>query len=359
MVNGKFEHGGDVYDREVRLDFSININPLGMPSEVKKAAHEALDNSSSYPDPKYQQLKNEIAKKHGISPEFVCVGNGAADLIFTLIRALQPKKALLIAPSFSEYEKALSSVDCDISYYVAKEENHFEVQEDLLEAIRPEHDFFMICNPNNPIGNVIEHEFMQRIIMRCNECHVFLCIDECFKDFVESSDQLPLGEYFILKAFTKMYAMPGLRLGYGLCNQVDVLLKMQFAAQTWPVSTVAQAAGMAALALEGFEEKTKEIIAIERKYMEKALGDLGFEVFLSKTNYIFFRAFRYKNQEKTVWDTLKEDLLNFGINIRDCSNFRGLNKGYYRIGLRRSEENQELIKKIFFLKKSVDFFKKL
>lgn len=333
-------HGGDIYSNTYRLDFSTNINPFGMPDSVRQAAMEGVEQSIHYPDVQCRILRSAISRKEQIREDWIICGNGAAELLFSLAAVKKPKKALLAVPGFAEYEQALKTTPCEIVYYELSKEHGFHLEEGYLEALKDDVDFAVLCNPNNPTGISISTELLERIIRICREKHIFLVLDECFLEFVQENIQNPqkeklpeMSNLFILKAFTKMYGMPGLRLGYGLCSDTALLSKMKEFTQPWNVSMPAQLAGAAACRERDFAEKTRNYIHIERiKLMEK-LKMLGFRVYDSQANYIFFEA----------PEDLYEVCAKEGILIRDCSNYHGLKAGYFRIAVKRREENQQLL----------------
>lgn len=335
------QHGGDVYRNRNVTDFSSNINPLGTPVSVMESAAESLGRLADYPDTQCDKLREALAAYERVEPEQLIFGNGAAELIFTLAQALRPKKALLMAPTFLEYEQALRSVDCGIAYCYLKKERGFQVSEDLPAHLTPELDILFLCNPNNPTGQVIPKDLLLRILEKCRECKIFLVVDECFLDFLDEEERFTLKPYlaqyenlFLLKAFTKRYGMAGLRLGYGITGNRGLLKKMRESVQPWNVSIPAQAAGIAALKEEDHVRKGLDIIRAERPFLTEELEKLGYTVYGSRANYIFFEAD----------ENLYEQALQGGFLIRDCSNYPGLRKGYYRIAVKTHEENVRLIR---------------
>ncbi len=328
-----FEHGGDIYGNKVRLDFSSNINPFGMPKGAAGSIVENIDRLSVYPDAECAKLRRAIAKSENVCPENILCGNGAAELIFAVVRALRPRRALLISPTFSEYERALSGVDCDIKYFALNEENGFVLTEcflDFLENI----DMVFICNPNNPVGNVVDRELMDKILAKCKENNITAVVDECFMDFVNNGYSAK-GSAVVIKAFTKLYAMAGLRLGY-MIGDSKIIRDTKNAIPPWSVNGAAQIAGIAALGDTEYKTKSVEYINCERLFLLEEFTRLGFETYGSQANFVFFKG-----------DTkLYERLLNKGILIRQCGNFRGLDDRFYRAAVRLREENTELIKAI-------------
>ena len=159
-------HGGDIYRNQNKIDYSANINFLGMPQAVRQAAKDAIDDAVHYPDPFCEALKQAIAEKEGVPAEWIFCGNGAADVIFTLMLAEKPKEALLPIPSFYEYRQALESVACQIRTHLLLPEHQFCVQRDILEALKKRPDLLILCNPNNPTGQLLDQELSEEIAVQ-------------------------------------------------------------------------------------------------------------------------------------------------------------------------------------------------
>lgn len=339
-------HGGDcegyiLETGKMPLDFSANCNPLGTPDGVIKAVCDSAKKAAAYPDPLCRRLVRALAESEGVSENSLLCGAGAADIIFRLAAALKPKKALVTAPTFAEYELALNTVGCETEHYFLKKENGFALGEDFAERITPETDIVFVCNPNNPTGNITERPLLEAILERCSKTGTLLVLDECFNDFLDEPEKYTfkdkIGEnknLLILKAFTKLYGMAGIRLGYCLCGDSELIEKMREAGQPWGVSSLAQEAGIAALSEKEYVARTKALIKEERKRLKEALSCLGAEVFGGEANYIFFKC--------KVYD-LAAKMRSEGVLIRDCSNYCGLEKGYFRIAVRTREENDRLL----------------
>lgn len=337
----KHIHGGDVYHYADCVDFSANCNPLGTPDSVKQAIIDSLECLGDYPRVGCEPLREALGVYEGVDASQVICGNGAAELIFSLCRARKPRKALVPRPSFAEYEQALESVDCAVEHFWLTEEEGFEIGKSLLEAIHPELDMVFLCNPNNPTGLLIERELLLELLEKCRRLGIFLVIDECFLDFVKEPENYTLKsrleEYknlFLLKAFTKRYAMAGVRLGYGLCSDRSVLEKMGEMTQPWNVSAMAHAAGLAALKECEYVEAGRQLVFQEAEYLKDEMKSLGLQVFPSQANYIFFKG----------PESLFTSCVEKGFLIRDCSNYPGLCKGYYRIAVKNHEDNRRLMR---------------
>ena len=336
----KHVHGGDVYSHRDCLDFSANCNPLGTPENVRKAVCDSLDHIKEYPQVGYRPLREAIGQYEDVSPEHIICGNGAAELVFSLCQAVRPKKALIPVPTFAEYEQALSSVGCEVEHVLLKEDDDFAMQETFIDWVHKDLDMVFLCNPNNPTGMLIPHRLLKKILEKCRKLEILLVVDECFLDFVKEPQEYSLkrslsgfNNLFILKAFTKRYAMAGVRLGYGLCSNRKLLEKMELCVQPWNVSTMAQAAGIQALEETEYVEKGRQLVFQEAQWLKEEMTRIGYQVFPSEANYIFF-----KGPEELFDFCLRKRIL-----IRDCSNYFGLKRGYYRVAVRTHEENEKLI----------------
>ena len=325
----RFSHGGDIYSRRIEHDFSANINPLGIPGEVVQAASRALRECSNYPDPCCRALAEALSRREGIPPERIVCGNGAADLIYRIVSALNPRCALLCAPTFSEYEKALTEHGCAIRKHMLNRGNGFALTEGILGDIAPGTDILFLCTPNNPTGVTIPAALLRQISGKCRESGTFLVVDECFLDFVEGGNMLSAKPLLnensaVLKAFTKSYAIFG---------SERTAARVAESGQTWNVSVPAQAAGIAALELDGYVEKTVELISTERRFLSAGLRALGLKVIPSAANFILFRC-----------DVPLDELLpEHGLMVRNCENYDGLGKGWFRTAVRLRKENELLL----------------
>ena len=338
-------HGGDWagYRAEFgcdALDFSANVSPLGLPAGVAAAITNALPTADRYPDPLCRELRAALAGAEGVPADWILCGNGAADLIFRLALAVRPRRALLPAPTFAEYEAALQTVGCAVQRVFLREENEFAVTEEFIDAVTPETDVVFLCQPNNPTGQVTPPALVERLVRRCAECGAVLVVDECFLDFLPDRDAWTAKQLLrdapqlvILKAFTKLYAMAGVRLGYALCGDAALLEKMRGAGQPWAVSSLAQAAGLAALQETAYADAVRALIAEQRPRMAAGLRALGLRVMDGQANYLLFRA----------TPDFGEKLRRRGAVVRSCANYPGLDAAWYRTAVRTAEENTRLL----------------
>lgn len=340
LYQSRNPHGGDIYDGEIDLDFSANTNPFGTPDGIIRAVSEALPQMHRYPDPYCRRLVHDIAEFEAVREAQVLCGNGAAELIYAYCQAIHPRKALELAPTFSEYALGLERVGCIPEQYVLKQENDFDLTEDFLAALeesKPEAVF--LCNPNNPTGRLLRPEILTKILdyTRVHSIHLF--VDECFLDLSEGGVSLKdhlsdNPQLFILKAFTKSYGMAGIRLGYCLCGNPETLSAMAKAVQPWNVSTLAQAAGIAALREGEFLQRTRALVSQQRTKLKQELEALGLWVSDSRVNYLLFSAPAGLDQAMRQ---------RHRIAIRSCNNYVGLGEGWYRIAVRQPDENEKLM----------------
>lgn len=336
-------HGGNIRDMKARtgqnpVDFSANINPLGLPDSVVQAVQTAVLESERYPDPFCRELSSAIAAHEGVSQEHVLCGNGAADVIYRFSTALRPKQALLCAPTFSEYALSLAATGCGIKLHYLDEHEGFGLTNRFLHDLDGVEAIYL-CNPNNPTGLTIPPDLLDAILARCADMGIYVLLDECFIDFLDdpaSHTRIRLLDRYlnlvIVKAFTKLYAMPGLRLGYALCADPILLTRMAAAGPPWSVSNVAQAAGVAALSEHIYVEETRALVQQERVFLRQALSQYGITA-MGEANFLLFKA-------RPDLHTLME---NEGIMIRNCANFAGLGTGWFRIAVRTHAENAQLL----------------
>lgn len=337
-------HGGDWtgYEREYHrqpLDFSANISPLGVPEGVREAIAEAAQSADRYPDPLCCTLCAAIAEKERVPAGSVLCGNGAAELIFRAVLARRPRRALLPVPAFAEYAAALQTVDCVPEFYILRAEAGFVLDEGFLRRIVPGIDLVFLCEPNNPTGRTTPRELLLQIAARCRETGALLVLDECFNDFLDQPTAHSLvrelqtnQNLLILKAFTKLYAMAGVRLGYCLCADGKLLDAMRAAGQPWPVSSLAQAAGQAALRETAYVHQVQTLIRTERPRLLTGLERLGLRVIPGEANYLLFQC-------QAPLDFLKQQ----GILLRGCGNYPGLDDTWYRTAVRTHQDNAVLL----------------
>jgi len=341
------KHGGDYVSYQNKygklpIDYSENTSPFGIPEAVKRAIIESLSDAAKYPDPDCRSLRDKLSRHHKVPIESIICGNGAADIIFRLALAVKPKKALVTAPTFSEYQAALDLVNCQTDTFQLDPQKDFLIDEGLLDQIDQNLDILYLCQPNNPTGKTCPGKLMQAIFEKCKAEKVLLVVDECFLDFVENGETKSLikatkatEQLIVLKAFTKLYAMAGVRLGYAISGNQPLITRMKNCGQPWNVSTMAQAAGLAALDQTAYVQKVLENTQMERAYFFGQFQRLGIPFVPSEANYILFYS------DVPAFD---QQLAEKGFLIRNCSNYKGLDDAWYRIAVKAHQNNEQLIK---------------
>ena len=342
-------HGGNIYGNEIEYDFSVNLNPLGPPESVRDALAAALNHVEEYPDPEYRELRRGLANYWQLAEEQLVPGNGASELIPGIIRTLSPKNCMVTAPCYSGYETALNTAapSCRIHRIPLRAEDDFTLPENICQEIaRVKPNLLILTNPNNPNGKRISANRLREIVDACRTAGTVLLVDECFLALSGGgedslihcirSEALPA---VVLRAFTKTFAIPGVRLGYAVCSGFPAA-RIRRELPEWNLSVFAQYAGTAALeatagGTSGYLAASVEMIAREREYLMAELENLGFRVFPSDANYILFQS---RDRE------LHQKLLDKGILIRDCRDYHGLTAGFYRTAVRTHRENTALLR---------------
>jgi len=339
-------HGGDwaAFEEEygrAPLDFSASVSPFGLPEGVREAVMTVLEQAERYPDPRCTALRRAIGETLGVDAERIVCGAGAAELIHRLCLCERPKTALLLEPGFSEYRRALEAVGCTIRTHDLTAENGFVLTDSILDDITPVLSLLVLCQPNNPTGRCIEPGLLRRILTRCGETGTRLLLDECFVDFLDAPSEyslLPALEesepLVLLRAVTKSHGLAGLRLGYALCGSKELAERLTGTGQPWPVSQLAQAAGIAALRDEAYLSQLKDWLRTERPFLARRLAALGLRVVPGEGNFLLFQAGDC---------SLAEKLREKGVLIRDCLDFHGLEPGWYRVAVRTRGENEALL----------------
>lgn len=330
-------HGGDVYGTQIALDFSANLHPLGTPPSVVAAMQAAAPLARQYPDPYCRTLTAAIAAYESVPASYILCGAGAAELIYAWCDALRPSSAAMPVPTFLEYGAAAAHFGARLIDLPLRAPA-FTPDASLLAAVeREKPDVLFLCTPNNPTGRTLPRALLEEILTQCQRQGTRVLLDECFLDFTAQASAKDLLARFrnllILKAFTKSYALAGVRVGYCLTSDAGLLAKMAASSQPWNVSVFAQAAGAAALREPGWPARARALLGPERAFLTQGLRALGFAVCTSEANYLLFSG----------PEGLDAALLHQKIAIRSCANYPGLGPGWYRIAVRLHEENEALL----------------
>lgn len=352
-----FVHGGNIYAwaREQGgkisdiLDYSANINPLGLANSVRQAITDSIDRVVHYPDAEATLLKAAISKHYQVDSERITLGNGAVELIYLLMHILQPKRVLIPAPSFSEYERAATAAGAVIQYAYLSAENNFAIDIDLLSSQVQGVDIVFIGNPNNPTGTLLTVTQIESLLLQAKQAGAMVVVDESFMDFISNCQEYtcrPLLKRYdnlvIIHSLTKFYAIPGLRLGFSLTTP-SLSARLHAVKDPWNVNLLAQAAGVVALADRDYQIKSRETVKREKDKLYSELKAIpGIKPFKPSVNYILMdiAASGFNAPQ------LRRLLAQQCILIRDCSNYSGLSSYYVRVAVKLEEQNKKLLQQL-------------
>jgi threonine-phosphate decarboxylase len=350
-MTDNFEHGGNIFtiarslgvDPEDILDFSASINPLGLAEGVREAVFASFDRILHYPDSDSTELRQALAMFHGVDAAQVLVSNGSTELIYLVPRLVRKGRGLIVAPAFSEYAKALSCAENKVDYLKLSPENAFQFCLDELERKLSEgFEIMFLCNPGNPSGTLVPLSVVREIFDLCRAAGTFLVIDEAFMDFCEpdSAKYLVMHDEhgIVLRSMTKFFAVPGMRVGYALASG-ELIHRLKFLCGPWNVNTPAQFACLASLRDAGHVQRTISFVEGERAFLAGEMERIGeLRPHPSAANYLLVRSEKRYNAGE-----LRKELLEQRILIRDCSNFEGLDNRFFRVAVRRRDENKKLL----------------
>lgn len=328
------------------LDFSANINPLGMPDAAREALIDGINALGHYPDPACTALRQAIAAHLDIDPRLIVAGNGAEQLIWWLPRLVQPRRVLITAPCYVDYRRAADVWGVPVQVLKLKPEQGFRLDpERLATAARPG-DLVWVGQPNNPTGTLVEPDALEQLV--CRRPDVDWAIDEAFIDFVETAPTATaaawrLPNLIVLRSMTKFYALAGLRLGYAVLS-AERAAALARLLPDWSVNSLALVAGAAVLAepeRSDFAERTRTLVRTQRQWLTQMLRGLGLQVIDGRANYLLLRLPEPLLTATVIADRL---LQQSGIAVRVCDNYAGLDERYLRIAVRGADENQRLVR---------------
>jgi threonine-phosphate decarboxylase len=347
-------HGGNIlnygYNSGV-IDFSANINPIGLSKKAVKILKdfERLKFfTENYPEIYPDSFTNDISDYHNIDKRFIFPGAGASDLIFGISNILKPEKAIIVQPSFSEYERALLISRTNLIHINTHFSENFELKgkslSKFLDNIKKlgKNDIAFLANPSNPAGALTPANTVTEILKHIKSSKAFLVIDESFMDFCEENSSKYISENFenliIIRSMTKFFAMPGQRLGYIFANN-KIIKKFAESAIPWRIASIGSAVASASLGDRNYVLKTINSLNCLKKGMAAKLSCLkDFHVVPSAANFFLIKI---KSKDFNAID-LRKRLLKSGILIRCCGNYRGLGDKYFRIAVRKKHENDYL-----------------
>ena len=334
----KIVHGGDVYRNRVLLDYSVNLNPLAMPGSVTEASLSGLGEMHQYPDPYQVELRKAIGCYEDIDSGNIVCGNGASELIMAAVHAFRPLTALITAPCYAGYARALMASDAEVIEYTLDENRGFLLDYSFLDCLDESIDMVFLADPNNPNGAVIDQVLKEKIIEKCADKGIILLLDECFLPLtgMNEAKATERGCVLHLRAFTKTFAIPGIRIGYLYSDNTDALELIRLHLPEWNVSRIAERTGTEAAKILSDTEYLRDSVLIirrEREYLSHELKQLGIRVYPSDVNYLLLKS------EIDLYHRLLEK----GVLVRRCANFSGLSDSFIRIAVRSHEDNLHFI----------------
>lgn len=347
-------HGGNItmasgkygLPKENIIDFSANINPLGPSASIYKALADNLDSIINYPDPDCGELKSDLAAYLGIDSDFLLMGNGAAELIYLLVRVAGCRKALIPVPTFCEYGLSVLSQGGEVVEVELDEEEGFSLPAEKIIKLIPEVDMLFICSPNNPTGRLVERDVLERIIEAAASHDVLVLVDEAFMDFVPQQKHYTMmpsvgkvNNLVVLYSLTKFFGIPGLRLG-AVAAPKELINKMNALKDPWNVNVLAQIAGIAGLKDLDHMARTNTLVNKEKLFLFKGLQDIpGLTPMPGAANFILMNVSKSGLESSDLADKLGRR----GILVRDCHGFNGLAGRYIRIAVKKRAENEMLL----------------
>ena len=326
------------------IDFSSNVNPHII-SDLGKYVLEGLEKSRSYPDINYTNLRNNISDYIKVDSELIIPGNGATEIIYLLMKSIKRRLAIL-NPTFSEYGRGAKLNNLEIIDFHLKEENNFSIDLDEIQKNMDKFDSLFICNPNNPNGKVKDlNELLDLMI----ENDKLLIVDETFMEFVGEEEKYSLinkieqtPNLFILKAVTKFFGMPGLRLGYGVTSNKQIIKNIYEYKEPWTINSFAENLSNYLFKDKEYINGSKDYYINERKFMLEELRKISrLKVYDTDTNFVLIKL------DDDEANSLKLELFEkYNILIRDASNFIGLDKSYIRVAIKSHNDNKVLIESL-------------
>lgn len=343
----KVIHGGDIYRYAVELiDFSSNINPLGVPPVVEELLKKDLAYLARYPDLEYRVLRQKFADLHRLDWQQVIVGNGAVEIIYLMANLFKGRKVLLPQPTFGEYQKAVEQVNGQVELVFRKKENDFALPLAEIEEKLPNVAGIILCNPNNPTGNLVAYDQLVELVEKTRCLNKYLIIDEAFIDFVSDPekstglqwlDQHP--KMLIIRALTKFFAIPGLRFGYGLGGR-ELISHLKAQQIPWSVNSLAAQVAERVITESDYIQRSREWIRREQAFLVDQLEKISqIQVWPTEANFILSSL---TSAALTAKD-LQAKLISYGILIRDASSFFGLAESYFRVAIKDRASNQKLV----------------
>lgn len=353
-------HGSDVekvtsiygskynFTKEDLINFSGNVNPLGLSASVVTQLKDHIDLIASYPDRDYQDLKQVISRYTDVHPNQILVGNGSTELISLFIKVIHPSRATIVGPTYSEYEREIKLDGGTCIYHPLKESNDFQVVvDDLIEDMKDSTDLLVLCNPNNPTSGAIKRDTLRPILDYCLAHNIYVLIDETYVEFVDDVALVSAADLtitypnlFIIRGVSKFYASPGLRLGYGITGSKDILRKINSLKNPWTINSLAAYAGELMLQDTAYIEATRKLIADEKHHIETTMSTWSkVKLFPAAANFYLVKI----TDEQIHASDIFEAMIQHKMMIRDASGFPFLNRQFFRFCINTKENNRKLL----------------
>jgi threonine-phosphate decarboxylase len=358
MINHKEHfHGSDLekieqiygIKKEDIISFSANVNPLGVSPRLRESLSEHIDAITTYPDREYTTLRHCMAEYVSADPDNIIVGNGSTELISLFIQIRHPKKAMIIGPTYSEYEREISLGGGTTLYYPLREEDNFLLNvTDFTSHLNESIDLLVICNPNNPTSSNIPNSQMRQILDVCKQYDIFVMVDETYVEFADNMEEItsvPLINYYnniiILRGTSKFFAAPGLRLGYAITGNPDLLKAINTRKNPWTINSLAVIAGEIMFRDTDYINQTRQLISSERnRIYETFASNDDFKVYKPSGNFMLLKIQKPGVTSQDIFDAA----IRQGMMIRDCSTFPFLDHQYIRFCFMNPADNDRLIK---------------
>lgn len=325
------------------IDYSTNINPLPSPSLLHEVLWRTVKECGHYPDSSYQQLRTKLGTYYEVDGTNIVCGNGSIEIIYTLVRMLNPRKALIVEPNFSEYRQALEADNIEILDHITTAANNYKADIHRLCESLSSCDIIFLSNPNNPAGHLYTQAELTTLCTAALKEKTTVIIDEAFMDFIHPAGMSMLSlvtEYpnlIVLRSLTKVLSLAGVRLGFAAADQ-NLISLITRGLPTWNVNIFASAVGKEIESFRTYIEKSRMVIAKARGEMYNELSDIGsLTVYPTAANY-----FLCKLPAGQTTDALQHHLASYNFYIRNCSNFHGLSDSHFRITIKDEKTNRRL-----------------
>ncbi len=334
--------------KEDIISFSANVNPLGISPLLRKELSYKIDAITSYPDREYTELRKSICNYTGADFHKIIVGNGTTELISLFIQSICPKRALILGPTYSEYEREISLSNGQTLYYPLKEEHNFKLDiNDFCSQFDETIHLVVLCNPNNPTASAISKKDMEYILKVADKYNIIVMVDETYVEFSPETmniSAIPLTNSYnnliILRGISKFFASPGLRLGYAITGNSDLINYINTKKNPWTINSLAEVAGCIMFSDQDYIEKTKTLISTERERITSLLSTWDcLKVYPTYANFVLVKILK----DDITADQIFDFCIKKGLMIRDCSDFPYLDSSFIRFCIMNPEQNDALI----------------